>query len=181
MSAPWSEGAHTAFKAHGVRQVGYVPDGGLKTLIGLCEADNDIRTVPATTEEEAVAIAAGAWLGGQKAAVLMQSSGVGNTINMFASLIVTCRFPLFAIVTMRGDFGETNPWQLPMGQSVAPVLESLGVRVFKATSDADAVETINAGLAMAFSADEPVAVLIGQRLIGAKAFTSAIAGEPEDV
>ena len=89
----------------------------MKSLINDLIADNDIETVPVTTEEEAIALSAGAWLGGQRAVVMMQSSGVGNTINAIASITMTCRFPLVMIVTMRGDYGEANPWQIPMGQA----------------------------------------------------------------
>src|SRR3546814_17476450 len=78
------------------------------------------------TEEEGVGLAAGAWLGGQRAVVLMQSSGVGNTINAVASLISSAQFPMFATVTMRGQWGEGNPWQVPMGPAVGPVLPAVG-------------------------------------------------------
>lgn len=173
----WAAAAHRLLREHGVRQVGYVPDAGLTGLIDACEADNDIRAVALTTEEEGIGLAAGAWLGGQKAAVLMQSSGVGNTANAIASLIAACRMPLFAIVTMRGQYGESNPWQIPMGQAVAPLLRSVGVRVHEVETDRDAIEAIEAGLKMAFLSDAAVAVLIGQRLIGAKSFVADAAPE----
>ena len=105
-----------------MRQVGYVPDAGHTRLIERCCADPDIRDVVLTTEEEGVALAAGAWLGGQRAALLMQSSGVGNCVNMF-SLARTCRFPLLMLITMRGEWEEFNPWQVPMGSIVEPVLK----------------------------------------------------------
>ncbi|UUX49798.1 phosphonopyruvate decarboxylase [Nisaea acidiphila] len=173
MSGDWSARAHELFKEHEIKQVAYVPDAGLSKLIKSSLADNDIRTVPLTTEEEGIAVSAGAWLGGQKCAVMMQSSGVGNTINMIASLTTTCAFPLFMIVTMRGDYGESNPWQMPMGKAVQPVLEAVGVRCIKAETDEEAAEAIKAGLLMSFHGGEAVAVLIGQKLIGAKPFAGA--------
>lgn len=176
MSGDWSARAHELFKEHEIKQVAYVPDAGLSKLIKSSLADNDIRSVPLTTEEEGIAVSAGAWLGGQKCAVLMQSSGVGNTINMIASLTTTCAFPLFMIVTMRGDYGESNPWQMPMGRAVQPVLEAVGVRCLRAETDEEAAEAIKAGLMMSFHGGEAVAVLIGQKLIGAKPFTGAHAG-----
>jgi sulfopyruvate decarboxylase alpha subunit len=130
-----------------------------------------------TTEEEGIGLSAGAWLGGDKSAVLMQSSGVGNTVNAIASIITSCQFPLFMIVTMRGQFGESNPWQIPMGQAVAPVLKSLGVHVFDVETDKEAAEAIEAGLKMAFVSNAAVAVLIGQKLIGAKSFIADVAEE----
>lgn len=174
----WGEAAHALFKKHGVKQVAYVPDGGLASLIEACIADNDITAVALTTEEEGIAVSAGAWLGGQKCAVMMQSSGVGNTINAIASITAACKFPLFCIVTMRGDYGESNPWQMPMGRAVAPVLEAVGVRCIKVETVEDTASAIDAALTMAFHAEESVAVLVGQRLIGAKPFTARPAAEP---
>ena len=84
MSVNWPDRLFDTFKRANIRQVGYVPDAGHARLIERCQADPDIRAVSLTTEEEGVALAAGAWLGGERAALLMQSSGVGNCINMLS-------------------------------------------------------------------------------------------------
>src|SRR3981189_1268876 len=117
----WPAAIYTALKSQRVRQVSYVPDAGHKRLIELCHADRSMIAVPLTTEEEGVALAAGAWLGGERAALLMQSSGVGNCANAF-TLAATCGFPLLMLVTMRGETGERNPWQVPMGQATPEAL-----------------------------------------------------------
>ena len=166
----WPARIHAQFRAQQVRQVGYVPDAGHRQLIELCRADDDMHAVPLTTEEEGMGLLAGAWLGGQRGAVLMQSSGVGNCVNAIASLTQACRFPLFMLVTMRGDWGEGNPWQLPMGRAVAPVLETLGLRVVTVDDAADVEDAVSAMLAMCYATESPAAVLLGQRLVGAKAF-----------
>ncbi len=181
MTDPWTTEAHRLFKQYAIKTVGYVPDAGLTDLIDACDADNDIRAVVMTTEEEGIGLAAGAWLGGNKTALLMQSSGVGNTVNAIASIISACQFPLFMIVTMRGQFGESNPWQIPMGQAVAPVLRSLGVQVFEVETTQDATDAIEAGLKMAFISNAAIAVLIGQKLIGAKSFIADVAEEVSHV
>jgi sulfopyruvate decarboxylase alpha subunit len=165
----WQEAVYAALKAAGIRQVGYVPDAGHSHLIATAIADQDIRAVVLTTEEEGIALAAGAWLGGQRAVLLMQSSGVGNCINMF-SLPVNCRMPLLALVTMRGEWGEFNPWQVPMGRATPAVLAAAGVHVHRADHPAEAAETVAGAAALAFDSAVPVAVLFGQRLIGAKVF-----------
>src|SRR5262245_35282251 len=113
----WPEQIHKEISAAGVRVVGYVPDAGHKRLIELCQADKKMRAVVLTTEEEGIGLASGAWLGGQKSVLLMQSSGVGNVINVLG-MVRECRFPLVTLVTMRGEQGEFNPWQVPMGQAV---------------------------------------------------------------
>jgi sulfopyruvate decarboxylase alpha subunit len=169
MASGWPDAIHRALRDLGVRQVAYVPDAGHARLIELCHADPAMRPVVLTTEEEGVALAAGAWLGGERAALLMQSSGVGNCVNMLA-LNQVGRFPLLALVTMRGEWGEQNPWQLPMGQSTAAVLHAVGVIVRRLDAPEHAADTVRAAGAMAFEGQAPVAVLIGQRLIGAKSF-----------
>ena len=165
----WPEAIYRALGELGVRQVAYVPDAGHTRLIELCRSDPAMRPVVLTTEEEGVALAAGAWLGGQRAVLLMQSSGVGNCVNMLA-LNQVCRLPLLVLVTMRGEWGEFNPWQLPMGQSVARVLKLAGAVVERLDKAEMAGETVAAAGRIAFEGQLPVAVLIGQRLIGAKSF-----------
>ena len=163
----WANDVYRVLKAADVRQMAYVPDAGHTTLINLISADREIVSNVLTTEEEGVAIAAGAWLGGQRSVLLLQSSGVGNCINML-SLAVIGRFPLLMLVTMRGEWAEFNPWQVPMGRATQPALEAVGVRVMRAETPGDLVETVEAAAALAFEADQQVAVLIGQRLLGKK-------------
>jgi sulfopyruvate decarboxylase alpha subunit len=165
----WADEVHAMLVDAGVRQVGLVPDAGHSRLIRLCEADKSMRVVRLTTEEEGVALLAGAWLGGEKGVLLMQSSGVGNCINML-SLPVAASMPLLILVTMRGDHGEFNAAQMPMGDSTQAVLEAVGVITKRADSAADVPEMVSSGLRLAFNTFRPIAILIGQRVIGAKDF-----------
>src|ERR1700732_3073231 len=163
----WRDEIFAALKAAEIRQVGYVPDAGHTRLIELCHAEPTIRAVPLTSEEEGVALLAGAWLGGQRGALLMQSSGVGNCINML-SLTKTCRFPLVMLVAMRGEWAEFNPWQVPMGSRTQAALELCDVLVYRVDRPEDAAETVAAALDIAFNGDLATAVLLSQRLSGAK-------------
>jgi sulfopyruvate decarboxylase alpha subunit len=163
----WRDQVFTALQRAGIRQIGYVPDAGHARLIELCRADPQIRAVPLTSEEEGVGLAAGAWLGGERAALLMQSSGVGNCINLL-SLTKSCRFPLVMLVTMRGEWAEFNPWQVPMGSKAQQALELMDVLVYRAERPQEAAETVAAALAIAYNGDRATAVLLSQRLIGAK-------------
>jgi sulfopyruvate decarboxylase alpha subunit len=165
----WPDQLFGVLQAAGVRQVGYVPDAGHKRLIELCQADKKMRAVVLTTEEEGIGLAAGAWLGGQKSVLLMQSSGVGNVVNVLG-MVRECRFPLVTLVTMRGEQGEFNPWQVPMGQAVRPVLEAMGTVVHAPSTADDIVPTVNAALRLAYNSYASVAVLIPQRVIGIKSF-----------
>lgn len=165
----WPLAIHTVLAQNGIRQVSYVPDAGHKRLIELCQADKAMRTVVLTTEEEGPALVMGAWLAGEKSAVLMQSSGVGNIINTLGT-IKECRFPLLMLVTMRGDEGEFNPWQVPMGQATPAVLEAMGVIVKRIDTAEEAEPVVSAAARLAYNSYAAVAVLISQRLIGIKSF-----------
>jgi len=169
-SLDWRDQIFAALKSADIRQIGYVPDAGHARLIELVHADPHIRAVSLTTEEEGIALAAGAWLGGQRAALLMQSSGVGNCINMF-SLTQIFRLPFLTLVTMRGEWGEFNPWQVPMGSSTQAVFELSGIKVLRASRADEVRDVVEAAAGQAYNACTPTAVLLSQRLIGAKVFT----------
>src|ERR1044071_1613190 len=154
---PWQDQLFETLKGADIRQVGYVPDAGHSRLIARCKSDPDIRDVVLTTEEEGVAMAAGAWLGGQRSVLLMQSSGVGNCINML-SLPAIARFPLLILVTMRGEWAEFNPWQVPMSKATQPSLEAIGMKVMRAETAEDLIETVEAAADFAFNGDQQVAV-----------------------
>lgn len=163
----WPDAIYAHFRRIGIRQVGYVPDAGHSRLIKLCQDDPNIADVVLTTEEEGLGLVAGAALGGQRAALLMQSSGVGNCVNMF-SLLRNCGFPCVILVTMRGEFGEFNQWQVPMGSITADVLRLAGFLTYRVEDAEDVDEIVGAGCDMAFDGNLQVAVLLSQRLIGRK-------------
>lgn len=165
----WQDALYDLLRASNITQFSYVPDAGHRVLIDRSLADPDAHSIPLTTEEEGVALAAGADLGGARSVLLMQSSGVGNCINLL-SLIAGCRFPFLTIVSMRGEFGEGNPWQFPMGQAVTPVLQAMGTVVLRCDAPGDVIPTVSAALTMVFQSGQSVAVLLGQRLLGAKKF-----------
>ena len=165
----WQHDLYDLLRRHDITQFAYVPDAGHSILIDRSIADPGVHSIPLTTEEEGVALIAGADLGGARAVLLMQSSGVGNCINML-SLIKGARFPFLTLVSMRGDFGEGNPWQFAMGQAVTPVLEAMGVIVLRAEHPDEVREVVGAALTMVFKSGQSVAVLLTQRLIGAKPF-----------
>ena len=165
----WPAAVHQVLNALGVSQVSYVPDAGHRRLIELCQADAALRAVPLTTEEEGIGLAAGAWLGGARAVLLMQSSGVGNCPNTLA-MMKSCGFPFLTLVTMRGEWGEFNPWQLPMGQTTAATFNLAGCGVYRAENPDAVAPAVEAAGRLAFDAGAMAAVLIAQKLIGTKTF-----------
>ena len=165
--ADWRSDVFGVLKRHDVRHVAYVPDAGHAAAIEMAIADPAIASVALTTEEEGIAYLAGAWLGGERGALLMQSSGVGNCINMLA-LPAAGRFPLLMVVTMRGDWAEFNPWQNPMGQATEKALNLMGVLTWRADRPEDVEPLLHGAATMTFNGDAACAVLLGQRLIGEK-------------
>jgi sulfopyruvate decarboxylase alpha subunit len=165
--AGWQDDVFRVLKSHGIKHVVYVPDAGHSTAIRLAEADSDIHSVVLTTEEEGIGYLAGAWLGGERGALLMQSSGAGNCINTLA-LQVCARFPLLMVITMRGDWAEFNAWQNPMGQATEKALNLMGVMTWRADEPEDVAPLLHGAATMAFNGDASCALLLGQRLIGEK-------------
>ena len=153
----------------GVSLFAYVPDAGNRALVELAEAHNETRAVLLSSEQEGVALAAGADLVGARAVLCMQSSGVGNCPNML-SLVQGGRFPLLMIVTMRGDYGEMNPWQYPMGRAVAPVLEAMGVVSYRVDGPGDLEPAARAAIDAAWRGGQGTALVLSQRFLGAKPF-----------
>jgi sulfopyruvate decarboxylase TPP-binding subunit len=165
----WQDELYDLLRRNNITQFAYVPDAGHRVLIDRSLADPGVYSVALTTEEEGVALLAGADLGGARGVLLMQSSGTGNCVNML-SLIKGGRFPFLTLVSMRGDFGEGNPWQFPMGQAVEPVLSAMGVICLRIERSDEVVPTVSAALTMVFQSGNAVAVLLTQKLLGAKQF-----------
>lgn len=165
----WPRGIYEVLRGLDVTIAAYVPDGGHAELIQLMHDDPAVAAIPLTTEEEGVALLAGAWTGGRRGVLLMQSSGVGNCVNML-SLVKTCRFPVLALVTMRGEWGEFNPWQVPMGSTTQRALELMDLTVLRASNPPDVAPAVEAAARMAFLGGTAAAVLLSQKLIGAKVF-----------
>ncbi len=168
--ANWSYDIYQVLSQNNAKQIAYVPDAGHKELIEYCENNKSMKMVSLTSEEEGLGLLAGAWLGGEKGVLLMQSSGVGNCINAIASITRACDFPLLMLITMRGEWNEFNPWQVPMGQATEKVLEALNVVTTRCNKIEEISDAVSAMLGLAYKSNCISAVLLSQRLIGAKSF-----------
>ncbi len=166
----WSGDIYGLIKEAGITLVTTVPDAGLTRLLKTCDADPAIRVVTLSTEEEGVGIGYGAWLGGTRALLCLQSSGTGNIINGLA-LPAFAESPCLMLVTMRGQEGEGNPAQFPMGRAVRPVFEAMGVTCLEGSTADEVVSHFRQACEMVFSEGKMVAVLIAQKVIGAKTFS----------
>lgn len=170
MSEPvWPNDIFATLKRWNIGLMAHVPDAGHKRLIEMCQNDNQMHVAPLVTEEDGIALLAGGSLGGLRGVLLMQSSGVGNCINMLG-LPRICRLPLLMVITMRGEWGEFNPWQVSMGQAAEETMKAVGVIVQRADKPEDVGPSIEAAARLAFEGPNAVALLLGQRLIGSKSF-----------
>ncbi|MFV0296366.1 MAG: thiamine pyrophosphate-binding protein [Hyphomicrobiaceae bacterium] len=165
----WSDDVLREMKARDIKTVCTIPDGGLIQLLQKVEADPGMKLVTLSTEEEGMGVVVGQWAGGTRAMIAMQSSGVGNCINALG-FPAAYRAPCLMLVTMRGQWGEFNPWQLSMGQAVRPALEAVGVKCFPVERAEEIGEVFASAADMAFNGGVATAVLISQRVIGAKGF-----------
>jgi sulfopyruvate decarboxylase alpha subunit len=165
----WADEVFAEIKAREITTVCTIPDGGLTRLLNLVKADKGMRLITLTTEEEGMGIVTGQWLGGKRSMIAMQSSGVGNCINALG-LPSVMRAPCLMLVTMRGQYGEFNPWQVQMGQGTRPVLEAVGVKCFPADHPEEVAPAFIGAADLAFHGGFSTAVLVSQRVIGAKGF-----------
>lgn len=167
--AEWSSAMFDILRDAGIDMFTYVPDAGNDRMIALAESHNDTSTLLLTTEEEGIAICAGADLVGRRAIVCMQSSGLGNCVN-YLSLAKGGRFPLLMMISMRGDYGEQNPWQYPMGEATETLLEAMGVQIFKVEERHEVEKATLAAVNASGSGAQAAAILLSQKFLGAKGF-----------
>ena len=161
----WASGVCEGVYAAGSRDVVYVPDNPLSHVLGEFERRYAaVRLLLATREEEAFGIAAGLYLGGKLPTVMLQSSGLGNSLNALTSLLVPYQIPVLIVVSMRGDLGEWNSAQVPMGRAVRSILESIDIPHVTAESVEGAAETVRLAGTTAFGTRRPGACLLPRRL-----------------
>jgi sulfopyruvate decarboxylase alpha subunit len=166
MATPaWASGVCAGVHAAGSRDVVYVPDNPLSHVLrDFGERFRDVRLVLATREEEAFGIAAGLYLGGRRPAVMLQSSGLGNSLNAITSLVLPYQIPMLILVSMRGDLGEWNSAQVPMGRAVRSIFDAIGVAHSTVESADAAADTVRLAGATAFGTQMPVACLLPRKV-----------------
>lgn len=169
-AATWARDICRGLEGSGCREVVYVPDNPLSHILrALAEDHPAVRTTLATREEEAFGIAAGLYLGGARPAVMLQSSGLGNSINALTSLNLAFEIPVLMLITMRGGDGEWNPTQQPMGRAVRPILDTLGIPHVTIESGDRAHDGVRRMAQQAFENRRPGACLLARALWGSPA------------
>ena len=161
----WASGVCAGLHAAGSRHVVYVPDNPLSHVLRILRVGfPDVRTTLATREEEAFGIAAGLYLGGARPTLMLQSSGLGNSLNALTSLLLPYKIPALIVISMRGDAGEWNDAQVPMGRAVRPICDAIGVPHATAETPETTMETVRLVGQTAFGTRQPGACLLPRRL-----------------
>ena len=164
----WARAVLDAFRAEDVRNLVFLPDTVMGRLLALAEADPFFRLVAVHREEEAVGVLTGLFLGGERGAMLVQSSGLGNALNALASLAAAYRIPFPLLVSLRGELGEFNPAQLVMGRAVPGCLDALGLQHVTLRREDEVATLVQGALKTCFTAQEPLGVLLSAQLTGWK-------------
>jgi sulfopyruvate decarboxylase alpha subunit len=168
----WHEIILAALKANDVKLVVYVPDRVFTPLISAIHADDFFTTFPATREEEALGIVSGAWMGGLRGAVLMQTSGFATIPNALASLVVPCQIPALIFVSERGTLGEFNLGQAMVCKTMRPVLGALAVEHHTITRLDELGFIVDRSIKQAVATQAPVTFILSPLLTGGKVFAA---------
>jgi sulfopyruvate decarboxylase alpha subunit len=169
-AATWHETVLATLKSNDVKLVVYVPDKVFTPLIKALHEDSFFTTFAATREEEAIGIITGAWMGGMRGAVLMQTSGFGTIPNALASLVVPSQIPALIFVSERGTLGEFNLGQAMVCKTMRPVLDSIGVENHTITRQDELAFIIDRSIKQAVATQAPVTFILSPLLTGGKVF-----------
>ena len=169
---PWYEVVQKTLKRNDVKFVTYVPDKVFMPLIKSLHADSDFLTFATAREEEALGIVSGAWMGGRRGAVLMQTSGFGTIPNVLASLVVPYQVPAIMFVSERGTLGEFNLGQALVYRTMRPILDSLAVEHHTITRQDELEFIIDRSIKQAAATRAPVAFILSPLLTGGKVFAA---------
>ena len=164
----WSAALADALKANGYEMIAYVPDEVADRLLQILREDSSMQMVSVTREEEGVAVLCGAYLGGKRGALVMQGSGLGNSINVLCSLAIGFQLPLLMMISERGRLDEFNPVQVPFGRAMPRILEAMGIQAYWIERAEDIPRTVEGATKLASAGTLPVALVIPTTLSGGK-------------
>ena len=168
----WHEIVRASLKANDVKLIVYVPDRVFTPLIETLHADTYFTTFAATREEEALGIVTGAWMGGMRGAVLMQTSGFATLANVLASLACACQIPVLMMVSERGTLGEFNLGQAMVCRTMRPVLDALGIEHHTITRLDETGFIVDRTIRQAVATQAPACLILSPLLTGGKTFAA---------
>jgi len=168
----WHEIVRDVLKRHKVSLVTYVPDNVLRPLIDAVHADPFFTTFSVAREEEGLGIVAGAWMGGTRGILLMQTSGFATLANVLASLAVPYQIPVLMMVSERGTLGEFNIGQALVAHTMRPVLQTLNVEHPVITRHDELEFIVDRSITQAVATQAPCCLILSPLLTGGKVFAA---------
>ena len=164
----WAETIVGCLKQYEVRFINYVPDAIGERILNLVRDDPDFEILPLTREEEGVGVVCGQSVAGKRGLLMMPTSGLGNSINALASLSIPYRIPVPMLIGFRGELGEFNAAQVPMGQATPAILEALNIPYFILRREDEVARVTEGALKLTYAIESPVALLVSTQLSGWK-------------
>lgn len=164
----WANTMVDVLKQYNVQFISYVPDAKGEKILQVARKDKYFEILPLTREEEGIGVVCGQALGGKRGVVLMPTAGFGNSINALASLAIPYKFSLPMIIGVRGELGEFNQAQIPMGQAMPAILAALNIPTFRITREEDVEKMTEGALRVAYANESPVAILVTNEMAGWK-------------
>ena len=164
----WADTMVAVLKKYNVRFLNYVPDTKIEKLLEAARNLGGFELLPLTREEEGIGVVCGQSIGGARGVLLCPTAGLGNSINALASLAIAYRIPCPIIIGVRGDLGEFNPAQIPMGQATPNILEAMRIPMYRITSEDDTDRMTDGALRVCYASEGPVAILVTNELAGWK-------------
>jgi len=164
----WAKHVAGALRRTGIDLFATVPDYIVSQVLEHLWADAGCRVVTVCREEEGVGLLAGAFLAGQRGALLMQNSGLGNCVNTLGSLCAASQIPVVLVISHRGDLGEFNPAQVPVGQATERILDALDIRHVMPRSVGELEAQVDGLVKLAYTRQLPVALILPPELTGGK-------------
>lgn len=164
----WADTVVAVLKKYNVRYLNYVPDSKIEKLLEAARNLGGFEPLPLTREEEGIGVVCGQSIGGARGVLLCPTAGLGNSINALASLAITYRIPCPIIIGVRGDLGEFNPAQVPMGQSTKGILDAMRIPTYSITREDEVEKMTEGALRVCYAAETPVAILVTNELAGWK-------------
>lgn len=167
--ASWGKHMADVLRRNGIDLYATVPDYIVSQALEHLWGDQKCHVVTVTREEEGLGLLSGAYLAGKRGALLMQNSGLGNCVNTLGSLNIAAQIPVVLVISHRGDLGEFNPAQVPMGQAAERILEAMDVRTAMPRSIEELERQADGLIKLAYTRSLPVAFVLTPELTGGKA------------
>ncbi|HWP47327.1 MAG TPA: thiamine pyrophosphate-binding protein [Candidatus Limnocylindrales bacterium] len=164
----WAETIVKVLKENDIRSISFLPDTVIGKILNYAVKDGSFELITLAREEEGVGIVTGEYLGGRRGVLMMQSAGLGNSVNALASLAIPYQIPFLLLISQRGELGEFNACHVTMGKALRRILDALGIQHFTLRREDEVEIMMQGAIKTAYASEQPVAVILSSELVGWK-------------